>query len=199
MYTIGTTYEKKGIVKNMEIERTYQKLHDTLTEIVRSPEDAYWIIWLNIDEIIHQSNLGSSADCLGTLMGQIMGMNKLATNIDYAFCNQSEEYQRIMKKYRFGRTLNEWGDFWKGLVREEKPYRLKRLWGVLYGFNDVLLPYCYDFVSKWEQEQEPDITYLPKDREKKYRKYRSMIKKMQETILTVNDVLQMVGGTEDVL
>lgn len=178
----------------MEIEKTYQKLHDTLTEIVRSSEDAYWIIWLNIDEIIHESNLGSSADCLGTLMEQIVGINICATNIDYAFCNQSKEYQRIMKKYRFGRTLDEWGTFWKDLVREEKPYRLKRLWGILYGFNDVLLPYCFDFVSKWEQEQEPDITYFPKDREKKYRKYRSMIRKMQETILVVCGVLLLREG-----
>lgn len=184
---------------NTTAERTYQELKDTLTEIVRDSEVAYWIIWLNIDEIIHQSNLTSSADCLGTLMGHIGGINEFATDIDSAFCGKSNEYQQIMKMYRFGRTLSEWGDFWKELVREEKTFRLKRLWGVLNELNSELLPYCYDFVSEWEKEQEPDVIYYSKAREKKYRQYRSMIRKMQETILLINDVLRMIGGMEDVL
>lgn len=184
---------------SIALERTYQKLHDTLAEIVRSQEDAYWIIWLNIDEIIHQSTLTSSADCLGTLMVQIVGVNEFATDIDSAFRDKSIKYQQIMKKYRFEKTLSEWGVFWKELVREEKPFRLKRLWGVLNEMNSVLLPYCYDFISEWEKEQDPDGIYYSKIREKKYREYRSMIKKMQETILLVNDVLQMIGGVENVL
>ena len=178
----------------VSIERTYQELENALTEIVRDPVDAYWIIWLNIDELVHQSNLGSSVDCLGTLMVQIVGVNELAANIDSAFCGKSNEYQQIMKMYRFGRTLSEWGDFWKELVREEKPFRLKRLWGVLNELNSVVLPYCYDFISEWEKEQEPDGTYYPKIREKKYREYRSMIKKMKETILVVCDVLLLREG-----
>lgn len=166
-------------------------MQDTLTEIVRNPEDAYWIIWLNIDEIIHQSNLTSSADCLGTLMVQIVGVNEFAVDIDSAFRDKSNKYQQIMKKYRFERTLSEWGDFWRELVREEKPFRLKRLWGLLNGMNSVLLPYCYDVISEWEREQEPDVIYYPKIRKQKYREYRSMIKKMQEIILIVYEVLQL--------
>lgn len=178
-----------------KIQVTYCELEESLTEIVRSPEDSYWIIWLNIAELVYQSMPKVSADCLGTLAGGKYDTSECVA----AVRDKTDIYQRIMKKYGFGESLDEWGDYWKELVRKEKPFRLKRLWGVLNKLNSVLLPYCYDFISEWEKEQEPDVTYYPKIREKKYREYRSMIKKMQETILVVNDVLRLVGGTEDVL
>ena len=177
-----------------EVRNSYLELEYSLGEIVRDQEDAYWIIWLNIAEILHQSSLKASADCLGTLMWELVGTNRFVSDIHWAFCDKDDRYQQIMKKYKFGKTIREWGDFWKDLIREEKPFRLKRLWGVLNEFTCVILPYCQDFISKWEREKEFDVIYDSKEREKKYRQYRSMIRKMQETILVACDVLQLSRG-----
>lgn len=184
---------------DMNIQEKYYELEDTLTDIVRCRDTSYWIIWLNVAELVHQSDLKSTTDCLGSLMNQVTGTNRSVSDIECSFCDKSETYQQITQRYRFGNTLSEWGDYWKELVIGEKPFRLKRLWGVLNEYRKALLPYCNRFISEWETEQEPDIVCNPKERNKEYRRYREMIKKMQETILTVIDVIRLMGGTLDVL
>ena len=96
---------------DIRVKENYQELENSLTEIVRDSKDSYWIIWLNIAEIVHQSNMESSADCLGTLMYQITGNNKWVMDIELACRDKTDCFQRVIQRYRFGKSLNEWGGF----------------------------------------------------------------------------------------
>jgi hypothetical protein len=174
-------------IQNEGLENsTYSELLDSFSILVRNPKDAYGILWFNIYELINQSEICEKKDCLGDLMNLLSNNNK-CTDIYGAFQNNTEWYQTIKRNYCFGKTIEELGEYWQELMREQKPFRLRILSEGLRSYHDVIMPYVYERITHWEQIENLPVRSI--QRKKEYRDYK---KTVEETIKLVHTVREMI-------
>lgn len=184
---------------NLKMHKIYQELMESMTGIVRSQEDAFWIFWSNVAQLINQSDMRCKNDCFGMLMSTIKGDNCMCNHIYFSVENgQSDynnwEYKRILEKYAFSDQLDQLGRFWKELIREEKISRIMRVYGWLDIFQKKIIPfvdkYIGDFEGQWGEASELNKeNYL--NRERRITKIKKSFKKLEDKMLVVCEIIKL--------
>lgn len=156
---------------NNDTTTEYMELETCMTKLVRSRQDSIGIIWFNIYSLIGSSGIVGKNDVLGILIKQLAGIS--GHSISFAFTEQSLWYQQTIELFAFGQTVDCFGAYWKSLIEEEKPFRLRLLCGCLRAYNDTLLPYVNEVITEWASTQGGLANW-----ETVYKKHRSMVQQM---------------------
>lgn len=169
----------------------FNELFECLSKLVRNEETAFRIIWFEISDFMVRSEIGSPSDCIADLQRKITGTS--VGNIWWEVSEQSVDYCKIKDDYKFDKSVDEMGDFWKNLIKEEKVFRLRLLEAFLVGFYSEIIPFVFDFVSDWERTEriEPTSSSQEKKRKKIYRDYRKNLRESLQIVKTAEAIISL--------
>lgn len=180
-----------NVKSDSEIRGAYEEMMESMSRLVRSRNAASAILWSDIYGWIEPGHSAWKADFCGILAQKIAsGYNPAANNPSY--------YQEIQIGYAFGKSIDELGEYWKELIREEKAFRLRLLLGWLKVYYEVIMPYVKNEMVDWFSEAgqgHPELTPTLKP----YREHRIGIKTTMQIIETALDIwsLQNKNDHED--
>ena len=179
------------VKSNGKIRGAYEEVIESMTVMVRSRKDAFSILWFDIYDWLEP---GMKSDLCGILTKQVTGEN-LAEGV-YGPASDTAYYQAIQRKYALGKSVDSLGEYWKELIREEKPFRLRLLLGCLDTYYNVVMPYVKNEMvavgSEWIQgNPELSLTLKP------YREHRAKVKATMQIIETVLGVFTLQNKVEN--
>lgn len=182
------------IKSNSRIRGAYRELMESMAPLVRSREDAFSILWFGIHGWLEPEHSAWKADLCGLLTEKVTGKNISVVHTEAQ--NNTPYYQEIQTRYAFGKSVNDLGEYWKGLIREEKPFRLKLLLGCLKVYYETIMPYIKNEMVAWFDEYgKPHYPELAPTL-KPYREHRARIKSTMQIIETVLGVFALQNKTE---
>lgn len=164
---------------------------ESMTVLVRSQRDAFSIFWLDIYDWLEP---GMKSDLCGILTERIIGKN-LAGEV-YGPTSDMPYCQEIQRKYAFGKSIDELGEYWKELIREEKYFRLRLLLGCLDTYYNTIMPYVKSEMvavgNEWVKgHPEMPLTLKP------YREHRATAKATMQIIETVLGIFVLQDKVEN--
>lgn len=176
---------------NREIQGAYENLMESMTVLVRSRMDAFSILWLDIYDWLEP---GMKSDLCGILTECVTGKNLAGEVYDPA--SKMSYCQEIQRKYAFGKSIDELGEYWKELIREEKSFRLRLLLGCLEIYYKTIMPYIKNEMvavgNEWAKgNPEMSLTLKP------YREHRATVKATMQIIETVLGVFALQNKVEN--
>lgn len=182
-------------MREHDIRETYMELEESMERLVRSRKDAFLILWFDIHGWLEPEHSAMKADLCGILTEKVIGRN-IAHEV-HGPASDMSYYQEIQKKYAFGKSVGELGEYWKDLIREEHHFRLGVLLGCLNTYYTVIMPYVKNEMVVWDEEvcrNHPEL--LPTL--KPYREHRARIKATMQIIQTASDIftLQHMAETD---
>lgn len=177
-------------MREYDIRETYMELEESMERLVRSRKDAFAIIWFDIHSWLEPE---MKSDLCGILTEKVIG-NNLAWEV-HGPASDMSYYQEIQKKYAFGKSVGELGEYWKDLIREEHHFRLGVLLGCLDTYYRVIMPYVKNEMvavgNEWMKgHPEMSLTLKP------YREHRAKIKATMQIIQTASDIFTLQHMTE---
>ena len=173
------------------IQGAYENLMESMTLLIRSQKDAFSILWLDIYDWLEP---GMKSDLCGILTEKIIG-NNLAWEV-HGPASDMSYYQEIKRKYAFGKSIDEMGEYWKELIREEKSFRLRLLLGCLEIYYKTIMPYIKNEMvavgNEWAKgNPEMSLTLKP------YREHRTTVKATMQIIETVLGIFALQDKVEN--
>lgn len=183
-------------MKDYRIDSAYTEMEESMARLVRSREDAFSIIWFDIHGWLEPEHSAWKADLCGILTEKVTGKN--ISEVHTEAQNNTPYYQEIQTRYAFEKSVDELGEYWKELIREEKPFRLKLLLGSLKVYYKTVMPYVKNEMVTWFDEYGKSSNPELAPTLKPYQKHRARIKATMQIIETVLSVfaLQNKTGTE---
>lgn len=176
---------------NREIQGAYENLMESMTVLVRSRTDAFSILWLDIYDWLE---LEMKSDLCGILTERVIGKN-LAGEV-YGPASDMPYCQEIQRKYAFGKSIDELGEYWKETIREEKSFRLRLLLGCLDTYYNTIMPYVKSEMvavgNEWVKGHPEMLLML-----NLYRKHRATVKATMQIIETVLGVFALQDKVEN--
>lgn len=182
-------------MREYDIRETYMELEESMERLVRSRKDAFAIIWFDIHSWLESEHSAMKADLCGILTEKVIGRNIAHAVHDPA--SDVSYYKEIEKKYAFGKSVGELGEYWKELIREEHHFRLGVLLGCLDTYYRVIMPHVKNEMvavgNEW-MKGHPEISLTLKP----YREHRTRIKATLQIIQTASDIftLQHMAETD---
>ena len=177
-------------MREHDIRETYRGLEESMERLVRSRKDAFAIIWFDIYSWLEPE---MKSDLCGILTEKVIGKN-LAWEV-HGPASDMSYYQEIQRKYAFGKSVGELGEYWKGLIREEHHFRLGVLLGCLNTYYTVIMPYVKNEMvavgNEW-MKGNPELLLTLKP----YREHRAKIKAAMQIIQTASDIFTLQHMTE---
>ncbi len=180
-------------MREYDIRETYRDLEDSMERLVRSRKDAFLILWFDVYGWLEPTHSAMKADLCGILTERVIGKN-LAWEV-HGPASDTAHYQEIQRKYAFGKSVGELGEYWKELIREEHHFRLGVLLGCLDTYYKAIMPYVKNEMVAWDNEfcrDPPEL--LPTL--KPYREHRTKIKATMQIIQTASDIFTLQHMTE---
>lgn len=180
-------------MRKYDIRETYMELEESMERLVRSRKDAFAIIWFDIHSWLEPEHSAMKADLCGILTEKVIGRNIAHAVHDPA--SDVSYYQEIQRKYAFGKSVGEFGEYWKELIREEHHFRLGVLLGCLDTYYNTIMPYVKNEMvavgNEWMNgHPEMSLTLKP------YREHRAKIKATIQIIQTASDIFTLQHMTE---
>ncbi len=129
---------------------TYMNLQESMERLVRSWKDAFSIIWFDVYDWLEPDNSAMKGDLCGLLTEKVTGEN--ISEVHTEAQNNTPYYKEIQARYSFGKSVDELGDYWKKLIREEKPFRLRLLLGCLKVYYEEIMPFVKNEMVAWWKE-----------------------------------------------
>lgn len=178
-------------MREYDIRETYMELEESMERLVRNRKDAFAIIWFDIHSWLEP---GMKSDLCGILTEKVIGKN-LAWEV-HGPASDMSYYQEIQRKYAFGKSVDKLGEYWKELIREEKPFRLRLLLGCLDTYYNTIMPYVKNEMvavgSDWIQDN-PELSLTLKP----YREHRAKVKAAMQIIETILGVFALQNKVEN--
>ena len=182
------------IKNNEKIRIAYEEMMESMTVLVRSRKDAFSILWLNIYDWLEPEHSAMKADLCGILTKRVIGKN-LAQEV-HGPASDTAYYQEIQRKYAFGKSVDDLGEYWKELIREEKPFRLRLLLGCLDTYYNTIMPYVKSEMvavgNEWVKGHPEMLLTL-----NLYRKHRATVKATMQIIETVLGIFALQNKVEN--
>lgn len=181
-------------MREYDIKETHMELMESMERLVRSQKEAFLIIWFDIHDWLEPEHSAMKADLCGILTEKVIGRNIAHAVHDPA--SDTACYQEIQRKYAFGKSVGELGEYWKELIREEHHFRLGVLLGCLDTYYKAIMPYVKNEMVAWDNEEGcrnyPEL--LPTL--KPYREHRTKIKATMQIIQTASDIFTLQNMAE---
>jgi hypothetical protein len=173
-------------------------IEDSMFTLVRNGEDAFAIIWLDIAKQIESSRIVYKRDFYGYLMDTMTGTN-LGSEILDSLEWETDEYMEIHNKYGYGKRVGELGVVWKGLIQEEKPFRLKLLLCYLKAYTEIIQPYVNKKIKTWISTKEANMNreFLVESGKQDWKSYRADMLQTERIIETALDIFRLQDGAEE--
>ena len=181
---------------NTRINKRYIEIWEHLSAITESKEDAIGILWLSVRQLAEQSDLPYKGDCKGILQSKIIGTDEIFSSIIADIENSSERKDYLVERYQFGEKVNALGVYWKELIKEEKAFRLRMMYGVVHGMRTEILPFANKVVKECENEvlegdKEWTTDSICKGRMKRYRAYLKELRETERIFLTACEIIEI--------
>ncbi len=165
---------------NSRIRGAYEGMMESMSRLVRSRKDASAILWSDIYRWVEPERSAWKADFCG-ILAQKLTVEYSPTVSDLSY------HQEIQKGYSFGKSIDELGEYWKELIREEKAFRLRLLLGCLKVYYGSIMPYVKNEMIDWFSEAGQGYPELAPTL-KPYREHRTRVKATMQIIETVLDI-----------
>lgn len=173
---------------NGKIRGTYKEMMESMSRLVQSRKDASAILWSDIYRWIEPEHSAWKADLCGILTQKIAGGYGLTANsISY--------YQEIQIGYAFGKSIDELGEYWKELIREEKAFRLRVLLGWLKAYYEMIMPYVKNEMVDWVGKAgkgHPELAPTLKP----YREHRARVKATMQIVDIALDIWKLQSKSD---
>ena len=167
-----------------EYMEKYQVLTNSLIRTVKSRNDAYWIFWSRVGEVINLSDIpiDSKKECFKMLMQNFGTDGYLYEEICSAvICKKYNiEYDRIQQEYSFSERLTDLGESWKDLIWNQRMTRCRVVGSWLRGFDCEIMPIINKVVMEYEaalKEQSLITEYNVRIGQERYRSCRKAWKR----------------------
>jgi hypothetical protein len=179
---------------NICVQKAYEDLMESMSRLVRSQKDAFSIVWFDIYDWMEPEHSSVKADLCGLLTHKLIGRN-IGSVVHEAARDESPYYQDTKEWYAFGKSVDELGTYWKELIREEKPFRLRLLIGCLDCYYKTIMPYVKDEMTAFWKDNEPShpemVTLKP------YREHRARVKATMDIAKTAVDIFTLQNKTDN--
>ena len=181
------------IITDEKMVTKYKDVEKNLAKLVKSKEDAFLIMWLDIAVVVKASNIQQKKDFYGNLMNDLTGANSHGNEIYDALENESDFYLDTMKKFRYGKTANELGSYWRKLICDEKPFRLRLLASYLNVYQKVFLPYLKWKMREWikSEEEGNDSSIILEESRGEWKYFKAGIKYTKNIAEVACDIFQL--------
>lgn len=181
---------------NTRINKRYIEIWEHLSAITESKEDAIGILWLSVRQLAEQSDLPYKGDCKGILQSKIIGTDEIFSSIIADIENSSERKDYLVERYQFGEKVNALGVYWKELIKEEKAFRLRMMYGVVHAMRTGILPFANKVVKDWkkdilENEAVQNTDVACNDSAKNYRAYLARLRKTEQIFLVASEIIEL--------
>jgi len=182
-------------MKDYRINLAYTEMEESMERLVRNPTDAFSIIWFDVYDWLEPDNSAMKGDLCGILTEKVTGKNRSEVHTEVQ--NMTPHYQEIQVKYAFGKTIDELGDYWKELIREEKPFRLRLLLGCLRIYYEEIMPFIRnEMVAWWKEHIEPWHPEIAQTL-KPYKEHRARVKATMQIIEIVLGIFALQNTNEN--